>query len=202
MKKFLFTIVAVLMAAPSFAQFSSGGFSLDEEHLYWGVRFGMNFSSIGGDVVKADKKRTGMTLGGVVGLRVTESTPVFLESGLYYSEKGGKRGNDKVSLNYLEIPILIKYGFKVSDDISVIPMLGPYFSMAISGKAKTEEGKHSSFNDGWFRHPDMGFKIGCGAEYSNLYLEAGYQFGIADISDADNYSAHGHNFFMNFGVNF
>ena len=54
MKKFLFTIVAVLMAAPSFAQFSSGGFSLDEEHLYWGVRFGINFSSISGDL-KADE---------------------------------------------------------------------------------------------------------------------------------------------------
>lgn len=204
MKKIFMALAMTVLSVPSFAQTSSGGFSLDEEHLYYGVRVGFNVSGISGEknINEYSDSKAGMVLGGVIGLRVSNSAPVFLESGLYYSEKGGKRGNEKVSLNYLEIPILIKYGFKVTDDISVIPLLGPYFSMAISGKAKTEEGKHSSFNDGWFRHPDMGFKIGCGAEYSNLYLEMGYQFGIADISDADNYSAHGHNFFMNFGVNF
>ena len=89
MKKFLIAIVACMFAAPSFAQFSSGGFSLDEEHLYWGVRLGVNFSSISGDI-ESDKGRTGFVLGGVVGLRVSDSSPVFLESGLYYSERGGK----------------------------------------------------------------------------------------------------------------
>ena len=43
MRKFLIAIVACMFAAPSFAQFTSGGFSFDEEHLYWGVRFGINF---------------------------------------------------------------------------------------------------------------------------------------------------------------
>jgi hypothetical protein len=34
MKKFLVAIVAVLFAAPSFAQYSSGGFSLSESTVY------------------------------------------------------------------------------------------------------------------------------------------------------------------------
>ena len=34
MKKILVSIVAALMAAPSFAQFSSGGFELDKESVY------------------------------------------------------------------------------------------------------------------------------------------------------------------------
>lgn len=206
MKKFFMALAMAALSMPSFAQTSSGGFSLDEEHLYYGVRIGLNVSGISGDkgVTEFSDSKAGMVLGGVIGLKVSSSAPVFLESGLYYSEKGGKRGDVKVSLNYLEVPILIKYGFKASEEISVIPFLGPYFSMAISGKVKgeTDMGKHSSFDDEYFRRPDMGFKLGCGAEYSNLYLEMGYAFGIADISDADNYSAHGHNFFVHFGVNF
>ena len=47
----------------------------------------------------------------------------------------------------------------------------------------------------------MGFKLGCGAEYENLYLEAGYQFGITDVSKSDD-AIHSNAFFVNFGVNF
>ena len=47
----------------------------------------------------------------------------------------------------------------------------------------------------------MGFKLGCGAEYNNLYLEAGYPFGITDISKGDD-GIHSNALFVNFGVNF
>ena len=43
MKKVLVAIVALFCSVSSFAQYSSGGFSLDEENLYWGVRFGLTF---------------------------------------------------------------------------------------------------------------------------------------------------------------
>ncbi len=197
MKKFLFTIVAVLMAAPSFAQFSSGGFSLDEEHLYWGVRFGMNFSSIGGDVVKADKKRTGMTLGGVVGLRVTESTPVFLESGFYYTQRGAKTLQPhkdleptelEAHINYFEIPLLIKYGISTENNFAILPLFGPYVGFSLSKDSK------------YLKRSDMGFKLGCGLEWNNLYAEAFYQFGVVNI--ANEASSHGKNLGINIGVNF
>ena len=198
MKKFLFAIVALFTAAPSFAQFSSGGFSLDEEHLYWGVRLGINFSGIGGDL-ESDKSRTGMALAGIIGVRVTDSAPVFLESGLYYTERGGKDlklKNDPLKarghLNYLEVPVLIKYGITTENNIAVLPFIGPYFSMGISGSYK------------YLKHPDMGFKIGCGAEWNNLYLEGAYQFGVANIADVgdNDVSSHGHAFSINFGINF
>ena len=131
MKKLLIACIACLFAAPSFAQFSSGGFSLDEEHTYWGLRLGMSFGGIGGDI-ESDGGRTGMTLGGVIGVRVTDSAPVFVESGLYYTERGGKNikskyleANDQTKLpkghlNYLEVPVLIKYGFTTEENIAVL----------------------------------------------------------------------------------
>lgn len=206
MKKFFTAIVAALIAAPTFAQYSSGGFSLDQENLYYGVRIGMTGAGLGGDFDDLGT-RVGMTLGGVVGLRVSSSTPVFLESGLYYTERGAKKKKTVASLNYLEIPLLIKYGFKATDDIAVLPFIGPYFSYGISGKYKHEsEGavvSHSIYGDnGGIKHGELGFKLGCGAEYNKLYLELGYQFGVSDIAKDDNFDVHGHALFCNFGVNF
>ena len=202
MKKLFVALVACMFAAPSFAQFSSGGFSLDEEHMYWGVRLGLNFSGIGGDI-EADKGRTGMTLGGVVGLRVSDSAPVFLESGLYYTGRGGKNLKynnlplaDKGHLNYIEVPALIKYGISTENNIAILPFIGPTFSMGISGSYK------------YLKHPEMGIKIGCGVEWNNLYAEMAYQIGVTNIADGDkisgakDLSSHGHALAINIGVNF
>ena len=202
MKKFFLSIVAAILAVPALAQYSSGGFSLSESSVYYGLRLGMNVSTITGKYIDVDSK-VGMNLGAVIGLRVSDTTPVFLESGLYYSGRGAK----DLSLNYLEIPILIKYGVQVSDEIAVLPFIGPYFSLGVAGKYKyTDDNgakqKDSSYD--FMRRPDMGFKLGCGAEYNKLYLELGYQFGVADIAKdnpADE-AAHTSNFFVNFGVNF
>ncbi len=198
MKKILLAIMTFMMAAPSFAQFHSGGFTLDEENIYWGARIGIAFGGISGDI-ETDEGRTGMTLAGIVGLRVTENAPVFLESGLYYTERGGNKlkgpanlnlaGHD-AHLNYLEIPALIKYGISLDDEVAFLPFIGPYLGMGISGDYK------------FMKHPEMGFKIGCGVEWNNLYAEALYQFGVTDIADPDQFSSHGHALGINFGINF
>ena len=204
MKKLLLSIVAVLMAAPSFAQFSSGGFELDKESLYYGARFGATVSSISGDISIGSK--VGITLGGVIGLRLSRTTPVFLESGLYYTQRGAKNSDYEITHNNLEIPFVIKYGFKVSDEIALLPFVGPYFAFGVSTDEKLKS-EYAKANDIRVNRNNMGFKLGCGAEYNKVYLEAGYQFGITNIID-DGYGA-GHDkssrnnaFFINLGVNF
>lgn len=211
MKKILTAIVAFLMAAPTFAQFSSGGFSIEEANLYYGVRIGMTVSSISGDIpeVKPLGSKVGMTLAGVIGLRVSNTAPVFLESGLYYTERGAKKDKVSVGYNTLELPIVVKYGFRVADELAILPFLGPTFSQAISGKYKINTGGNS-LETGSFEEKDwsalkrfnMGFKFGCGAEYSNIYLELAYQLGITNVCKDSNFSGHSNAFLINFGVNF
>ena len=211
MKKLILSIAAAVLSAPVFAQFASGGFSLDEENVYYGVRIGLNVAGMSGDAknYQPDGTRTGLTIGGVVGLRLSDDAPVFLESGLYYTEKGSKGVDNpgnideakpgvKSSLNNLEIPILVKYGIQAGDKVALLPFLGPYFSTAIGGKTN----KHSSFNKGYYKHFDAGMKIGCGAEYNMLYLEAGYAFGFSNMSNDDDFTSKSQAFFLNFGVNF
>lgn len=221
MKKLLMSIVAVLFAANSFAQYSSGGFSLNESTVYYGARIGMTASSISGDDFYVSGGKVGLTLGAVLGLRLSEATPIFLESGLYYTERGAqKNSKNKASLTYFELPILLKYGIQVSNDIAVLPYLGPYFSFGFAGKTKFEgpvpslQGEKDDaglpfvgpYNDGsyadYFNHLDMGIKLGCGFEYKMIYVELGYQIGLANIAKAEDASLHGNAFFANLGVNF
>ena len=209
MKKFLVAIVAVLFAAPSFAQFNSGGFSLNESTMYYGMRLGLNVSNLTGDFDENGAK-AGLNFAGVLGIRVSESTPIFLESGLYFTQRGASKDkNTYASLNYLEIPLLLKYGIAATDDIAVLPFLGPTFSYGVGGKMKGGEGddKVSSFGSDKFSRADVGIKVGCGAEYNKLYLELGYQFGLSNIADwklnaKDDASVHNGAFFVNIGVNF
>jgi hypothetical protein len=219
MKKIFTAIVAMMLAAPSFAQYSSGGFELDKDNIYYGIRLGMTAANLSGDTESPrleSGSKVGMTLAGVVGLRVSESTPLFLESGLYYTERGAKN----IGYSNLEIPLLIKYGIKATDDIAVLPFVGPYFSRACWGKTKqyqytldnnlkptNEVEKVGTFDEkkaatGGLNRLNMGFKIGCAAEYNKLYLELGYQIGVSNIAKDDKKTIHSNAFFANFGVNF
>ena len=218
MKKLFVAFAAMMLSLPSFAQYSSGGFDLSKEYVYYGLRIGFTAAHINGDSDSNPKatldygsSKVGMTLAGVIGLRVSSSTPVFLESGLYYTERGGKSDYYKCGINYFEVPILIKYGVKATDDIALLPFFGPYFSYGLGGNIKCtndvpngdKKGSHfNSFEKEHFGHSDMGFKLGCGAEYNKLYLELGYQFGVKNISKSDALDAHGGAFFANVGINF
>ena len=203
------SIVAVLFAANSFAQYSSGGFSLSESTVYYGVRVGLNLSTLTGDGMGDFGMKPGLNVGPTIGVRVSETTPVFLESGVYFSMQGAKDGDNSIALNYFKIPVLIKYGVQVSDEFAVLPFLGPTIAFGVGGDWKTAgAGSVSSFGKGKFNRFDAGIRFGCGAEWNKLYLELGYEFGITNIADwkkdngIDDASAHNGNLFINFGVNF
>ena len=191
--------MAVLIAAPTFAQFRSGGFYIDQNNIYYGIRFGVTSASLSGDI-KSDAS-VGMTLAGIVGLRVSNTAPVFLESGFYYTERGGKlsgvtlvnpagvnKGDVTLSYNNFEIPVVIKYGIVTNENIVILPFMGPTFGYAV--KCADE-----------LNRANMGFKLGCGVEYNQLYLEAGYHLGITDAVDGA-LTGHSNAWFLNFGINF
>ena len=213
MKKFLVSLVALVLSVPSFAQYSSGGFDLDKENLYYGVRIGMTGATLSGDAVEVKDlgSKVGLTMAGVIGLRISSTAPVFLESGLYYTERGAKN----IGYTNLEVPLLIKYGIKASDDIAILPFVGPYFARACWGETKSalnknaegKETKVGTFDEkkawtGGLSRLNMGFKIGCGAEYNKLYLEVGYQIGVTNIAKQDDLTIRSNAFVANFGVNF
>ena len=205
MKKLFVTMCAIMLSVTAFAQMQSGGFHLDRRTTFFGIRLGFNTSTIGGDF--DSNSRTGLNLGFVAGLKCSPSIPLFLESGLYYESKGGKKVTvhdvpafTKVGMDYLEIPILMKYGIPCTDDLAVLPFVGPTFAVGVAGKVKP--GKYDTFHSDRFSRFDMGIKLGCGVEWNMIYAELGYHFGLANVSDIEDVDAHNGSFFMNLGINF
>ena len=223
MKKLFTLMMAIAIAMPTFAQFGNSRktrnrYNHSNVEQYYGVRLGLNVASINSSTVGLDMNSyAGLALGGIYGLQLANSTPLWLEIGAFYSEMGGKDNNflfdknDKETrisqkkttrLMYLKAPIVFKYEFDVADDFYVQPFLGGYFALGIGGKTKLYEDKHSydSFDD--YNRFDGGLRFGCGAEYQMVYAEIGFDFGIANICDDDFASARNQNFFINVGVNF
>lgn len=223
MKKIITLLMIAAMAMPTFAQFSGLGrrdrFNHSNAEQYYGVRLGMNIATLSSDQVNFDmNSRVGLAFGAVYGFQLANSMPLWLEAGLFYSEKGGKShweySDDsngttrtyeqkvKTRLSYLQLPIVMKYNFDIADDLYVQPFLGGYFALGVGGKTK-EYGTRESYSS--YEHVnrfDGGLRVGCGVEYSMAYLEMGFDFGITNISKDDFTSIRNRVFFVNAGVNF
>lgn len=111
---------------------------------YFGFRIGPAFTYVNSDDPRLDGGdwQTGLNVGVVAGIPLTDTAPLYLETGLSYIEKGGKK--DLVSgkkmtydLNYLQIPAVLKYKYDVDDHFSIQPQFGGYFAVGVGGKIKT-----------------------------------------------------------------
>lgn len=209
MKKIiLFTLIA-LLATPSLAQFETSRnrsrYNHDDTERYYGLRLGLNIASLSSDVADMDMdSRAGLAFGAVYGFQLANSTPIWLEAGAFYSEKGGesKYNNVKTRLTYLQVPVVCKYSFDIADDFYIQPFLGGYVAVGFAGKTKDYNKHESSSSYNYVNRLDGGLRIGCGVEYQMIYAEAGFDFGLANISKDDFQSVRNRCFFINVGVNF
>lgn len=225
MKKIVFIMMAMLMAViPSTAQnykhskyynqktgHLDYGFNNKGTDTYYGIRIGPGFSYVTSDDSRLDGGdwQTGLNVGVVAGFPLTYSDPLYLETGLYYIEKGGKKslgGGKKMTydLNYLEIPVVVKYKYEIDDDLTIEPFAGGYFAAGVGGKIKNfaEREAQSSFRSDNFRRLDGGLRIGCGIGYDMFYADLTYDIGLANICHDTFDKARNRAVMLNFGVNF
>ena len=211
MKKLILSIMTIVLSIPAMAQSYMTTEDYKKEYLYYyGLRLSMNLSTVscddsyldGGDI------QAGLNIGALVGFQLSPQAPVYLESGLFYTEKGGKGKNQGkkfiYNLNYLEVPVVIKYKFDVDGDFSVHPFAGGYMAWGIGGRIKNygDRETYKTFCEDNFKRFDGGIRLGCGFEYQILYGEMAYDLGIANIGHDDFGSSKNGCFSINFGVNF
>lgn len=213
MKKFILILLATVMAMPTFAQYQSNRsrsrYNHNDTESYYGIRLGLNSASTNCDDAPFDlDARTGLNIGAVYGLQLANNTPIWLEAGAYYAEKGGKslsKGIKKTyRLRYIEIPCVVKYNINADDDFFLQPFLGGYIALGVGGKIKNyaDRTTSSAFDSDRFQRFDGGLRLGCGAEYNMIYAEVGFDLGIANVRHDDFEAAHTRSLFVNFGVNF
>lgn len=231
MKKFFFIALAALMLTGSAAQAQAyrnsryynertghldystrrGGNMYASGENYYGLRIGPSFSTVNSDDETLDggDSQTGLNIGAVAGIALSDRTPLFLETGLYYTEKGGKKKlqNGKkmtYDLNYLEVPITVKYAYAIDDHFSVQPFAGGYLACGVGGKIKNYglRESESSFSSDRFKRFDGGLRVGCGAAYDMFYFDLTYDIGLANIYHDEFDTSHNGCLTLNFGVNF
>lgn len=225
MKRIAFFLMALLLiAVPSSAQNYKNSRYYDKRtgHLnynhfrkgndtYFGFRIGPSFSYVNSDDTRLDGGdwQTGLNVGVVAGIPLSNYQPIYLEAGLSYVEKGGKKDLNTgkkmtYDLNYIEIPVVFKYKYNINPQFSIQPFLGGYFAAGVGGKIKNFEEREAedSFSKHNFQRLDGGLRIGCGMQYDMFYADLTYDIGLANIChDTFDKSRNGA-LLLNFGVNF
>lgn len=167
------------------------------------------------------------------------SEKLFLEFGLYFIQRPYKENIDYINsftqfdvttittknteINYnpifIQVPILFKMKFSLSDNTSFNLKAGPYFSFGFLGKIKsnslykvviTEMGtteKETSTNSDYFvdhEKSDIGLKAGLGFDFSKITCGLFVDYGLMNVlmGTKDNISSHSFSLGLNVGYKF
>jgi hypothetical protein len=178
MKKFTFALmlaaVMVFAAAPLFAA-----------GMTFGVKAGLNLANLTGDI-KDTSMKVGMAGGAFLTYNITEIFAVQPE--VLFMMKGAKGkaedGTDgKWSVNYIEIPVLLKVNLPTEGKMDPFLAVGPGIGILMS--SKQSDGESVDVKD-YTKSTNFGIIAGAGVAYqmekATLSLEARYEIGLATIA--------------------
>jgi hypothetical protein len=167
------------------------------EEIYGGIKGGVNIANNSWDPEDAELEdsRTGMSLGGYVGIPVSRTFAVQPEA--LFTMKGDSEEADGLSastkLNYIEVPVLARAQFM--HDASARPSLyaGPCVGFNISANAEVDDGTGSVEADikDEVNPIDFGMAFGGGLEIpisngkNSIGLDVRYTMGLNNINDSE-----------------
>lgn len=124
MKRFVLALVAVVMAT-----------TISAQELRWGPTAALNLSWLNSKNINSDAY-VGFRLGVKAELDFQDiiTDGFFLEGKFLYNLKGGAWKDSHANLGYLEIPVNLGYRLPLSDEVSLMGSLGPYFGLGVLGK--------------------------------------------------------------------
>ena len=184
--------------------------SAQDEQISFGVKGGVNLSNFGGDVEDLDSK-IGFNVGLTLDYNIMEN--FYLLTGLELTSKGAKESyeGNKATINamYLQLPVHAAYKFDLSDGMKIVVNAGPYLAYGIGGKVKEKyEGDSESYDffgdakEGYAKRFDFGIGVGLGLEFGSAKLGVGYDLGMANLYDSDDYKVNTNNLFVTVGYKF
>src|SRR5678809_1221065 len=132
-----------------------------------GLKAGVDFDS-----------KAGFHIGGLAHIHLSPHFGVQPE--IVYSEQGGKDGEDKWSINYLNVPVLFQYmtgsGFRLET--------GPQLGFALSSKIKSGDIEQNIKDD--VNTVDVSWALGASYIFPEaIGIDARYNIGITNVNDAE-----------------
>lgn len=132
----------------------------------------------------------GFDLGYMRGLKISKSSPFFLEGGLklkFLFGEGYLPRVDEMKYSFItfEIPVNLTYLFKIGSKGAIAPFGGFNFKFHVNGKAKFDgSGKSVNlFSDSDWSRYQLGWQAGLCIYISKIYLSAAYGTDLLKIYD-------------------
>jgi hypothetical protein len=166
MKKLIFTVaVAICFSTGVMAQGISGG-----------IKAGLNFANQKIDAGSFSASPDGRTSFHAGVFAIIKLGTLGLQPEILYNSVGADFGGDDVSkIDYVSVPILVRFNFAKIVNIHV----GPQFGMLLSAKSDGEDFKDE------LKSTDLGIAAGVGLDLPmGLIVSARYVVGVSDINDA------------------
>ena len=181
MKRYLLLLCAVLLTGAVRAQ------RLEKNLL--GVRAGLELSYIratGEYVYGTTNPRTGFRLGVSDQVLLWRGIPLYVETGVHFSSRGGRFNGASFRPMYLQLPLLATWRFRLGGRVSIRPYAGVCYDVGIGGKARTPEGWDDLFGrSGFIRRSDLTLRAGAEVSWRRICLSAGFDAGSLDLLRPD-----------------
>lgn len=173
----------------------------------FGVRAGMNIANVNAKMLGLDldelvdlDSKVHFNAGISYERLLLNKAPLYLETGLYYTNKGFKVGYDDESLarcniGYLQLPLMVNYKFNIKDVVTIAPSAGIYYSFGVTGKIKESYDDEylgdmsysaSVFEGNYIKRSDLGYKLGVSVAWKNIVLGFSYEGGFLNLLNVDN----------------
>jgi hypothetical protein len=158
---------------------------VNAQHTSFGVKAGINASSVKVEDGEDYDGKVGIHLGGLAHIHITQHFAFQPE--LVYSIQGGKDGDDlKLKLNYINIPLLAQYmtldGFRFQT--------GPQIGFLVSAKSKAGDVEYDIKDD--LESVDISWVFGASYLFpgaNGIGVDVRYNLGLTNISEDDNFEA-------------
>lgn len=150
----------------------------------FGIKGGVNFSSVEVEDGEDFEGKTGIHLGGLAHIHITRH--FALQPELVFSMQGGEdeSENMKLKLNYVNIPLLAQYMTADGFRLQTGPQLG------ILATAEQKFGDVEVDTDDDISTVDFAWTFGAGYLFrSGFGIDARYNLGISNISDDESFEA-------------
>lgn len=150
-----------------------------------GVKGGVNIANqtTDPDDAAAADSRTGLALGGFVGIPVLPNVQIQPEA--LFMMKGdaenGDTGTASYKLNYIEVPVLAKIGFMNQSPAHPTLFVGPSVAFNASSKADLPTGEIDIKDD--TKSVDLGVVVGAGVDFQNVGVDVRYTRGLTNVND-------------------
>jgi len=190
----------------------------DQRYGTFGVKAGISYYHFDLDLIGIDET-SDAKMGFVAGFYAVAPINEFLafQPELLFVQKGGESAGDltdeAVTLNYIDLPILLRLNVPVAPEVRPYIIAGPNVGYLVS--AETDNGNGEDIED-LFEDWNIGFSVGAGITLSVVTLDIRYEFGLTDITngtfddiddigdifDPDDDSIRTNGFMVTLGLNF